>query len=236
MQHLSFFFDFLSPYSFLAWKRFYAAYKKGVYENKKISLYPVTLANIIHSHETKGPAEIEPKREYLMRDCLRYALANEIEFNPPILPFNSLYALRISLEQCCGEHQWEVINLFYCAAWERGYDLGSDEVIKELLEKEGYPARQWIEAVGDRVIRAELKKNTKMAINAGVFGLPTIIVRERIEDDFGDGSELFWGNDSMDHLNRYIKGEDPFSMNSTHPLSEVYKEKLRLFQSRYQSL
>ena len=233
MTKVSYFFDFLSPYSFLSWKWFYREYNKDLSKLAQFNLYPVTLANIIHSWQTKGPAEIAPKREYLMRDCLRYCLKEGIDFNPPKLPFNSLYALRLALKECSGEKQIEVINHFFCAAWERGLDIGSDEVVRELLESAGYPVDEWMELVGDRVIRAQLKKNTKMAINAGVFGLPTFIVRERDEDEI---DELFWGNDSTGHLVEYLEGKDPFSQNSTHPKREEYIDKLRLFQSRYQSL
>ncbi len=233
MPHVSYYFDFLSPYSFLSWKWFYSQYEKGLKDLADFSFYPVTLANIIHAQETKGPAEIAPKREYLMRDCLRYCLEHGIEFNPPILPFNSLYALRLSLKECSGDQQREVINLFFCAAWEKGLDLGNDEVVKQLLLDAGHPAEAWMEQVGDRVIRAELKKNTKMAIDAGVFGLPSFIVRERESNNEG---ELFWGNDSTKHLVRYLKGDDPFAPHSTHELSKEYKEKLRLFQGQYQTL
>lgn len=233
MKKTSYFFDFLSPYSFLSWKWFYRQKAQGLADISQFEFYPVTLANIIHAWETKGPAEIAPKREYLMRDCLRYCLANEIEFNPPALPFNSLYALRLSLKECSGENQIEVINLFFCAAWEKGLDLGSDEVVRDLLSEAGYPADEWMELVSDRVIRAQLKKNTKMAIEAGVFGLPAFIVREREEEKSG---ELFWGNDSVSHLTQFLKGEDPFAENSTHPQSAEYKEKLKVFQSRYQTL
>ncbi len=236
MKKTSYFFDFLSPYSFLSWKWFYSEYKQGLAELSEFEFYPVTLANLIHSWETKGPAEIAPKREYLMKDCLRYCLAHNLEFNPPALPFNSLYALRLSLKECSGEDQVEVINLFFCAAWEKGLDLGSDEVVHELLVQAGYPADEWMELVGDRVIRSQLKMNTKMAINAGVFGLPAFIVREREEDEQKERGELFWGNDSISHLVQFLKDEDPFAEHSTHPQSNLYKEKLKVFQSRYQTL
>jgi len=90
-----------------------------------------------------------------------------------------------------------------------------------------------MELVSDRAIRAQLKKNTKMAIEAGVFGLPAFIVRERNLDEKG---ELFWGNDSTAYLEQFLKGDDLFAENSTHPKSTEYKEKLKVFQSRYQTL
>ncbi len=236
MKKTSYFFDFLSPYSFLSWKWFYREHKNNLTSLSDFELLPVTLANIIHSWETKGPAEIAPKREYLMKDCLRFCLENDLEFNPPALPFNSLYALRLSLKECSGKDQIEVINLFFCAAWEKGLDLGNDEVVYQLLKDAGYPAEQWMELVGDRVIRSQLKMNTKLAINAGVFGLPSFIVRERKEDDINEKGELFWGNDSVDHLLSFLKGSDPFAQSSSHPQTEEYKEKLKVFQSRYLAL
>jgi 2-hydroxychromene-2-carboxylate isomerase len=235
MFHVSYYFDFLSPYSFLSWKWFYREYETQLKGLADFSLYPVNLANIIHAHDTKGPAEIAPKREFLMKDCLRYCLEHNLEFNPPVLPFNALYALRLSLQECSGEDQKEVINLFYCAAWEKGLDLGDDAVIFELLDQAGYPAAQWLELVGDRVIRSQLKMNTKMAIDAGVFGLPTFIVREIGDKKEDKDGELFWGNDSTQKLVDYLQGKDPFAPHSQHLESNKYKDKLRFFQGRYQS-
>ena len=86
MKDIEFYFDFLSPYSYLAWN-----WVRQNLNKYNFSFYPVPLASLIRNYETKGPAEIEPKRNYLFKHCLRYAELNRIPFHPPHqLPFNSL--------------------------------------------------------------------------------------------------------------------------------------------------
>ena len=44
-----------------------------------------------------------------------------------------------------------------------------------------------------------LRRRTEEAIVRGVFGVPTVLL----------GQELFWGTDSLDHLEDYLLGKDP---------------------------
>lgn len=215
-MRLEFYFDVLSPYSYLAWTwiRENRAYLES---HAKICFVPVTLAPLIKANDTKGPAEIETKRNYLMRDCLRYTKLHNIPFNPPAqLPFNSLYAQRISLQECAGEQQFEVIDLFFKAAWVDGEDLGKAEVVEKILEMNGHPAGKWLERVGDRDLRAALKQNTKNAIEKGIFGLPSILV------DNGKRQELFWGNDSLPYLKLFLESKDPLDEEAYEKFKNCY--------------
>jgi 2-hydroxychromene-2-carboxylate isomerase len=187
-------------------------------------LRPVTLAPLIKANETKGPAEIPSKRNYLMKDTLRFASLHNIPFqSPPSLPFNSLYALRISLAECCGKDQIEVIDALYRAAWEEGKDLGSPEVVVDALNQKELPGEEWLERVGDKDLRKALKVQTKEAIEAGIFGLPSFLV-----DNEGE-RELFWGNDSISYLKLYLDDRDPLKMSP-------YKEQFKKFQDSYLEL
>lgn len=223
MKTITFYFDFLSPYSYLAWT-WLRENHESVRQKCHLFLKPVTLAPLIQANETKGPAEIPSKREYLMKDCLRFAALHGIPFHPPaVLPFNSLYALRISLLECSGHDQMKVIDLFYRAAWERGLDLGNSENVANILNENDLPGAQWLERVGDKDLRKALKSQTKEAIEAGVFGLPSFLV-----DNEGE-RELFWGNDSISYLKLYLENRDPLE---TSP----YKEFLKKFQDSYLEL
>ena len=55
-----------------------------------------------------------------------------------------------------------------------------------------------MEAYTDEV-KARLRENTDAAIAAGVFGVPTMMVR----------GELFWGFDDLDNLENFLSGADP---------------------------
>src|SRR4051812_35620264 len=100
MKRLNFYFDFLSPFSYFAWTKI-ASNKELIIDYK-----PVALGPLLNHWSIKGPGEIEPKREFLLKQCLRFAAKNNIDFTTPKThPFNSLYALRLALKSTAGELQ-----------------------------------------------------------------------------------------------------------------------------------
>lgn len=181
---VEFYFDFLSPYSYLAWTWLRES-------DINFVAVPVVLAQVIHHHETKGPAEIAPKRDYLWKHCLRTAKYRNIPFVMPAkLPFNSSYALRMAIASGGDKN---VIDALFRAAWEKGLDIGEPEVVLALPECQGLD-----EAASSKESRRALKENVAKAISRGAFGTPTFVV----------GEELFWGDDCQRDLMAYLKHED----------------------------
>lgn len=197
MHKIDFYFDFLSPFSFFAWKNIQAGKLKAEYQ---INYYPVLLGNLLNHHELKGPGEITPKREYLFRSCLRYAAAQNIKFTvPKSHPFNPLYALRLATKECAGHDQVKVIDCLWRAGWEEGIELGDPDALTKALNDQGLPAATLMEKTYDKAIKNAVKQNTENAIERGAFGVPTFIV---------SNDELFWGNDSLPDLEKYLNGKD----------------------------
>src|SRR5262245_44781169 len=93
-EAIRFYFDFVSPYAYLAWTQVHAlADRRGV----DVAPVPVLLAALLDENGQRGPAEIERKRAYLFKDCLRLAHHFGVPFVlPPSHPFNPLLALRVS--------------------------------------------------------------------------------------------------------------------------------------------
>lgn len=194
---IDFFFDFLSPYSYVAWTRIRNN------QSLKLEFFPVALASVISHYETKGPGQIETKRNYLMKDLLRYTSSYGIPFvTPPTLPFNSLYCLRLALKSVSGENQKKIVDLFFRAVWEYGLDVGNSEIVSSILIKENLPVNEMMEKISSKEIRQELKKNSELAISRGVFGVPTFFYNQ----------EMFWGNDSIDYLRMAIENKDPLDL------------------------
>ena len=209
MKKIEFYFDFLSPYSYLAW----TWVRSTPYE---CEFYPVSLATIIASYDTKGPAQIEPKRNYLFKDLLRATKMNNIPFTTPKhLPFNSLYALRLALIGTAGDKQKEIIDAIYRAGWEKGLDIGSDDVLKEILKEKNLYSDDLIEKMESKNARIELKANVERALQRELFGVPSFVV---------DG-EMFWGYDSTKYLEMYLNGTDPLDR-------EMYQQFIAKFTPR----
>jgi 2-hydroxychromene-2-carboxylate isomerase len=192
---LSFYFDYISPYAYLAWHRLQRfAPEHGL----RLELKPTLFAGLLNEHGHKGPGEIEPKRMYMFKDCARLAASLGVRFEPPAShPFNPLASLRASLLDMPEEIRRKLVTELYAATWAEGRDVGSAEVVATVCADVGVPDA--LERIRDPIIKKRLFEATREAIARGVFGVPTFIV---------DG-ELFWGNDSFPHLERYLLGKDP---------------------------
>jgi len=210
-EDIEFYFDFLSPYSYLAWQwvKKYRSESSGKGHN--IIPVPVPLATVIKSYETKGPAEIVPKRNYLMKECLRFTKLNQIPFKiPKPLPFNSLYSLRMALEEVSKENQFALIEALFQGSWGSGLDIGNTEVLTTILSDLGLDSQYYLDQTSNPQIRKKLKENVVRALAHGVFGVPTFVI----------GEELFWGKDSIPYLELFLNGKDPLDIN-------LYKEFLK---------
>ncbi len=204
MKIIEYYFDFLSPYSYLSWQWIKENKKKLSEKKIEFSFKPVTLSSIIGYYETKGPAQIETKRNYLFKDCLRFSKLKKIPFSTPKeLPFNSLYALRSSLFENVGKNQFEVIDLFFKKGWSEGLDIGDPEKLINFLIDEGLPGEEILDKVNSKEMRKALKLNVKEALSKGVFGVPSFVI----------GNELFWGNDSIPYVESYLEEEDNLDLN-----------------------
>ncbi len=196
MKELNFYFDYLSPFSYFAWL------KLGVLRtelNLKVSLKPVALGPLLNHWGIKGPGEVQPKREFLLKEMLRYAIKNNIEFTTPKThPFNSLYALRLSLSEVAGPHQEKVIDVLWKSGWQKRIDMGSPEELVECLKKNDLPGEELYEKSFSREAKQALKANIQEAIDFGAFGVPSFVIN----------NELFWGVDSMENLKDFINGRD----------------------------
>jgi 2-hydroxychromene-2-carboxylate isomerase len=196
MKELNFYFDFLSPFSYFAYLRIKPlAQELGM----KINFKPVALGPLLNHWQIKGPGEVTPKREFLLKQCLRYAKTHDLEFTTPKThPFNSLYALRLAMKGVAGDHQENVIDTLWKAGWQKRIDMGEpDELLKALTDND-LPANELYEKSFTKEAKVELKANIQEAISKGAFGVPSFVV-----DD-----ELFWGNDSLADLKNYLQGTD----------------------------
>ena len=185
---IDFYFDFVSPYAYLAWTQIHALAAR---HGRTVVPKPVLFAALLGHSGTLGPAEIPLKRAYLYKDTKRLAATFGVPFAPPPThPFNPLLALRIAgLDP-------SKIDALYNAAWAGGDGIDSPERVAATVGDAALVAR-----ANEPAAKSQLRAATDAAIAAGVFGVPTMIA-----DD-----ELFWGCDSLPHLERFLDGNDPIT-------------------------
>jgi 2-hydroxychromene-2-carboxylate isomerase len=193
MKQFDFYFDFLSPFSYFAWLEL----KKLPLE---IHFRPTPLGPLLNHWGIKGPGEVTPKREFLLKQCLRFASLNGIPFTTPKThPFNSLYALRLASKAAAGDLQKQVIATLWKAGWQDRIDMGGPDELLQVLLEAGLPADELYEKSFSREAKSEVKANIEHATSAGVFGVPSFVA----------SGELFWGKDSIPDLLRFLEQRDP---------------------------
>ena len=195
MKHITFWFDFISPYAYLAFEKLPEALKGLSYD---MEYRPVLFAAFLKHHGQLGPAEIPPKRDWTYRQVLWLAHANGIPMQMPAAhPFNPLVALRLAV--ACGSEgrvNRYVAETVFRHVWRGGADAADParlEALRALLQPPRDPSSD--------AVKAELKANTDAAIARGLFGVPTYEV---------DG-KLFWGFDGLALLRAYLEGDPWFA-------------------------
>ena len=192
MPNVSFFFDYLSPFSYFAWRRLPEL-------KSEVELVPVALGPLLNHWGIKGPGEVQPKREFLLKQCLRHSTRHNIPFTTPKThPFNSLYALRLSLKEVAHDLQPQVVKTLWEAGWVDRIDMGEPDELIRVLKNAHLPAEELYEKSFTPEAKKVLKANIARAISFGVFGVPSFVVKD----------ELFWGVDSMNELIEFLNGKD----------------------------
>jgi 2-hydroxychromene-2-carboxylate isomerase len=192
---LRFYFDYVSPYAYLAWTQIYAVAAR---HGREVDPIPVLFAGMLAAHGTLGPAEIPAKRRYIYRDAIRTALRLGVAFEPPPAhPFNPLLSLRASSLAMPTDQRRALIDALFAATWAGGGGVAGPAEVARAAQRAGLDGEALVAAAAGAEAKERLRSHTDEAIAAGAFGVPTILV---------DG-ELFWGLDSLANLEAFLRGE-----------------------------
>ena len=198
MRRIEFFFDYISPYAYLAWED---AQRIAREHDVVIVAKPILFAALLAHNKTLGPAEIPSKREYLFVDVLRKAESLGVDIEAPAShPFNPLLALRAT---CAAEESArnEVVSRIYGAIWCDKVEMSA----RDALDACGLGRLAGL--VSKPEVKGRLRANTDEAIQRGIFGVPTLSL---------DG-ELFWGVDSLPFLEARLGGAQRPSEDKLRP-------------------
>ena len=175
---LDWYFDFISPFAYLQWRRLRRDHPEVALNPK-----PLLFAAILNHVGQLGPAEIPQKRRHTYRIVLWQARAAGIPLHfPPAHPFNPLPALRLCL---AAPDRMQAIDAIFAHIWEHGRLADSIEALADVAASLGIDDTA---AIARDEVKRELLANGEEAMALGVFGVPTLRVRD----------ELFWGNDATE--------------------------------------
>ncbi len=190
---LYFFFDYISHNAYLAWTQLPPlARKYGL----TIEPVPVLFAGLLSHYKQVGPAEVPAKSRWMLWNVLRKAKALNIPLAPPHShPFNPLAPLRATCCEMSGAERLILVDKLFRATWAESQPVSEAATVARLAG-EAVVVESQTESV-----KTKLRANTDDALQAGVFGVPTMLVR----------GELFWGFDDLEYLEQFLDGRDPLS-------------------------
>lgn len=190
---LDWYFDFISPFAYLQWRRL-----RRDHADVALNPKPLLFAAILNHVGQLGPAEIPQKRRHTYRIVLWQAREAGIPLHfPPAHPFNPLPALRLCL---AAPDRIAAIDAIFAHLWERGARGDSIEALADVAKSLGIDDPT--AAISRDEVKRELLANGEEAMALGVFGVPTLKVRD----------ELFWGNDATDLALAYAR--DPETLDA----------------------
>ena len=185
-SYIDFYFDIISPYSYIAHKKI-----QKINKNQKVifNYKPILLGGLHNLAGINAPAFNKYKIKNMQSDCELVSKKNDISFKWNLkFPINSLSIMRgyISVKD---NQKDEYLDKFFNAYWRDNVDLSSEKEFSKLLKILEIDNEFFFDKIKQQSTKDELKELTNNAFDKEVFGAPTFIVNNKI----------FWGQDRLEY-------------------------------------
>ena len=188
IRSFEFYFDFASPYTFLAHKEIRRIEKENSIQMKYM---PVLLGGLLKSAGIVANADIPVKAKYMIKDCKLWAEKYNIIFKfNNYFPIKTLDLMRCVLVAEKKDFAKLFIDKVFDAIWKDGLNLNDNTIVEKLLKNLNINPKTFLMEAVDSKIKNELKKRTDEAGKKGIFGAPSFIVNNKI----------FWGQDRLEFV------------------------------------
>lgn len=195
MAAIDFYYDYSSPYGYLAAEQVEAVAARA---GASVTWRPILLGAVFKVTGGQPLTAAPLKSDYALRDFRRSAAFYGVPYRAPsVFPILTVQAARATLwarTHATDRHK-SLALAFYRAYFREDRDLSQSEVVADVLRREGFDADAVLAACAGEALKAELKAEVDGAIARGVFGSPYFIV---------DGSEPFWGADRLPMLEAWL--------------------------------
>jgi len=193
MPRLEYFFDYVSPFSYLADTQLPKLVERT---GAEIVYRPFLLGGVMNAAKNSPPITVPNKGKYMFADITRWTQRYGVEVNPnPHFPVNTLHAMRAAVAALGDECFREFHRAAYRAVWVEGKNLGDEAVLGETIAAAGLDAGKILARSKEQEVKDILRRNSEEAVERGAFGAPTFFV----------GDEMFWGNDRLDFVEEALR-------------------------------
>jgi len=191
MKQVEFYFDLVSPYSYVAHAEIGHLCDAAEAE---LVLKPMLLGAVLNETGGRAAVEVPAKHHYMMRDLslLAESQGTPLRFPDPF-PFRTLKAMRVALWLRQQDLMDAFVNEAFSLYWAEGgspkgrQEADEDEPVAEAARRIGADPAEVLEGASQSPAKDALRAATAEALERGVFGAPTFFV----------GDEMFWGNDRL---------------------------------------
>jgi 2-hydroxychromene-2-carboxylate isomerase len=185
IKPFEFYFDFVSPYSFLAHKEIRKIENKN---SIKIKYMPILLGGLHNLHGIKAPAFIPAKAKHMIRDCKLIAEKNRTKFKfNSYFPIRSLNLMRGVLVAEEDNYKNYYIDNIYNSIWQDGLNMNDENIIQKVLKNLNVNPKTFLLRSTSSSVKDSLKKKTNEAYEKSIFGAPTFV----------SNNKIFWGQDRI---------------------------------------
>tara|TARA_B100000941_G_scaffold245860_1_gene190477 strand:- start:169 stop:753 length:585 start_codon:yes stop_codon:yes gene_type:complete len=185
-KSIDFYFDFISPYSYLAYQKLKILNKDNFF---KIVYKPILLGGLHNLGGITAPAFNVRKMKNMKDDCKLIADKNKIQFQwNENFPINSLYLMRgyLVIDEKLKKKFFEICFDYY---WKENIDISDEKNVIKILDTCSINKINFFKDIENNKVKDELKKLTNLAFEKDIFGAPTFIVNNKI----------FWGQDRLEY-------------------------------------
>ena len=188
IKPFDFYFDFISPYSFLAHKEMRKIEDKT---KIKIRYKPILLGGLHNLHGIKAPAFIPAKAKNMIRDCKLIAERNNVKFKfNSYFPINSLNLMRgVLVAEEDNIKNYYIDNVFN-TIWQDGLNMKDENIIHKVIKNLNINPKTFTLRSTSSLIKDSLRGKTSDAYEKGIFGAPTFI----------SNNKIFWGQDRIEFV------------------------------------
>ena len=190
-KQLEFFFDYVSPYSYVA----RTAVKDTIRETgAELVIRPMFLGGVMHATGNRPPGTVPAKGKYMNADLERYCRKYGLTLHSnPHFPMNTRGLTRATIG-LAGDpaRQDRFIDTCFRICWNdpRGIDPSDADALAAALAEDGFDPAEIAALAEAEENKAALKANTDEAVARGAFGAPTFFV----------GEQMFFGQDRLEFV------------------------------------
>jgi len=193
-KQVEFFFDFGSPYTYLAYHQLPKIAKE---RHADIIWRPMLLGGVFQATGNHSPAEIAAKGKHSLVDLKRWADYFGVSIKPnPNFPINTLPLMRgaVGMQMRSEDEFQHYLSVIFSAMFEKPRNLNLPGEIQSILIKGNIDSVDFLKLISRTDVKEKLKQNTAEAVARGAFGAPTFFV----------GDQMYWGQDRLHFVDQAL--------------------------------